>query len=112
MTKTAPVVIDTKRYKVFIAKKPVETLTPKEFDLLKVLAQADGIVLSREDILERVWGYSDNKTDSRTVDQHVARLRRKLGKHYAPTSNRAHGLNGIVTTVATRGYCVEGVKVL
>ena len=53
-------------------------LTPKEFDLLATLVQARGLVLTREQLLERVWGYTF-LGDSRTIDVHVRQLRRKLG---------------------------------
>jgi len=53
-------------------------LTPKEFDLLATLVQARGLVLSREQLLERVWGYTF-LGDSRTIDVHVRQVRRKLG---------------------------------
>lgn len=55
-------------------------LTPKEFDLLRALVEARGRVLSREFLLDRVWGYSRaSEIESRTVDVHVRRLRVKLG---------------------------------
>jgi phosphate regulon transcriptional regulator PhoB len=55
-------------------------LTPKEFDLLRALLEARGRVLSREFLLDRVWGYSRaSEIESRTVDVHVRRLRVKLG---------------------------------
>lgn len=53
-------------------------LTPKEFDLLTALVQARGLVLTREQLLEKVWGYTF-LGDSRTIDVHVRQLRRKLG---------------------------------
>ena len=53
-------------------------LTPKEFDLLTLLATHRGIVLSREELLEKVWGYTF-LGDSRTIDVHIRQLRRKLG---------------------------------
>jgi DNA-binding response OmpR family regulator len=52
-------------------------LAPKEFDLLLELVRADGAVVSRHDLLDRIWGYSAD-VQSRTVDTHVAELRRKL----------------------------------
>ncbi len=52
-------------------------LSPKEFDLLVTLIRHDGAVVSREDLLEEVWGYASDVV-SRTVDTHVAELRRKL----------------------------------
>jgi len=55
-------------------------LTPKEFDLLRALVDAHGRVLSREFLLDRVWGYARaGEVESRTVDVHVRRLRVKLG---------------------------------
>jgi len=55
-------------------------LTPKEFDLLRALVEARGRVLSREFLLDRVWGYAHaSDIESRTVDVHVRRLRVKLG---------------------------------
>src|SRR5262245_46265233 len=57
------------------------SLTPKEFDLLRALAEARGRVLSREILLDRVWGYAAaSEIESRTVDVHVRRLRVKLGE--------------------------------
>lgn len=53
-------------------------LTPKEFDLLVALMEHRGLVLTREQLLERVWGYTF-LGDSRTIDVHVRQLRRKLG---------------------------------
>ena len=55
-------------------------LTPKEFDLLRALVDAHGRVLSREFLLDRVWGYARaGEVEARTVDVHVRRLRVKLG---------------------------------
>ena len=54
-------------------------LAPKEFDLLWELLDHRGLVLTRDQLLERVWGYTF-AGDTRTVDVHVAQLRRKLGK--------------------------------
>ena len=53
----------------------------KEFEFLKCLFQAKGRVLSRDELLEKIWGYDRSmEIDTRTVDQHIARLREKLGK--------------------------------
>jgi two-component system OmpR family response regulator len=52
-------------------------LTPKEFDLLAFLSRNIGIVFSREQLLEKVWGY-DFAGDTRTVDVHIRWLRQKL----------------------------------
>ena len=54
------------------------TLTFKEFELLAYLMKNECIVLSREKIMERVWGF-DYEGESRTVDMHIKSLRQKLG---------------------------------
>ena len=72
------VVLNRERREVTVAGRPV-ALTAKEFDLLAFLLEQPGIVLSRELLLERVWGF-DYPTSTRTVDMHVASLRRKLDR--------------------------------
>ncbi len=69
-------VIDLDRHQVFREDEPVE-LTPKEFELLSYLAERPGRALSRELILERVWG-GDYFGDTRTVDVHIRHLREKI----------------------------------
>ena len=69
-------VVDPARREVTVAGKPVE-LRAKEFDLLFVLAENRGLVLSRDKLLELAWGY-DFAGQTRTVDVHVAHLRDKL----------------------------------
>lgn len=61
------------------ANGQVLDLTPKEFLLLKALIQANGRVLSRDKLLDQVWGF-DYYGDPRTVDVHIRRLRKKLDK--------------------------------
>lgn len=71
--------LDREKYTLLFAKEPV-SLTGKEFELLKTLWMAQGKVLSREEVLERVWGIDRAADiDTRTIDQHVARLRSKVG---------------------------------
>lgn len=53
-------------------------LTRLEFDLLVALAERPGEVVSKEDLMRRVWGYSGRVTRTRTVDSHTSRLRRTL----------------------------------
>ena len=62
---------------------PVE-LTYKEFELLKLLCENRGTVLTRDDILHAVWDY-DFAGETRTVDMHVKALRQKLGEHIIDT---------------------------
>ena len=70
------VTIDPARHEVRIGQKAVR-LRRKEFDLLLALAENRGIVLSREQILNQVWGY-EFYGETRTVDVHIAQLRKKL----------------------------------
>ena len=63
---------------VIVAGRPVE-LTGKEFDLLAFLLEHPGIVFSRDQLLDRVWGMA-YFGGTRTVDVHVAQVRRKLGR--------------------------------
>jgi two-component system alkaline phosphatase synthesis response regulator PhoP len=69
--------IDTGRRQVWVDGQPVE-LTAIEFDLLKTLAEHRGLVLSREQLLQQVWGY-DFYGEARVVDVHVGHIRQKLG---------------------------------
>ena len=74
-----PLELDTGTYAVTLAGAAL-ALTPKEFDLLRALLEARGRVLSREHLLDRVWGYARaGEVESRTVDVHIRRLRAKLG---------------------------------
>jgi two-component system, OmpR family, response regulator len=69
--------IDAGRRTVHVGKEEIQ-LAPKEFDLLWELLDHRGLVLTRDQLLERVWGYTF-AGDTRTVDVHVRQLRRKLG---------------------------------
>ena len=74
-----PIVLDPARHTVTVRGAQI-ALTPKEFDLLQVLLEASGRVLTREHLLTRVWGYAHaDEIASRTIDVHVRRLRAKLG---------------------------------
>ncbi len=73
---TGELEIDRARHTVAFRGEPVH-LTAKEFALLLALVEADGRVLSRQALLEDVWGYSYAE-GTRTVDVHVRRLREKL----------------------------------
>lgn len=77
--KTGKLVIDSSRRTVQAGGKPV-ALTATEFNLLKALAEKEGRVISREDLLSLARG-DDVAVMDRTVDVHVASLRKKLGKH-------------------------------
>ena len=71
--------IDTNKHKVYISDKKL-SLTSKEFKLLKHLLSKADKVQTRDNLLDKVWGYNNDVT-TRTVDTHVKRLRSKLGKY-------------------------------
>jgi len=70
--------LDDEKRKVYVDDKLCE-LTYKEFELLKLFLQNAGIVVTRETIMERVWGV-DFEGESRTLDMHIKTLRQKLGE--------------------------------
>lgn len=86
--------MDTARRSVLSCGEPV-TLTYKEFELLHYLLKNKGIVLSRDRIMQVVWGF-DFEGESRTVDMHIKLLRQKLGK-----------AGGQIKTVRGVGYKLE-----
>lgn len=87
---------DAERHEVHVEGRS-SNLPPKEFELLRLLIQAKGRVLSREDLLEKIWGCDDgSEIDTRTIDQHIARLRSKLG------AERQR-----IVTVANFGYQIK-----
>ena len=70
--------IDFGRHEVRVSGK-FRHLAPREFAVLKALVEADGNLITREQLLERIWGIDKSmEISTRTVDQHVARLRRGL----------------------------------
>lgn len=69
--------VDAERHEVTVGGKAVE-LSLKEFELLKALAEKRGIVMTRDQLLDKVWGI-DYDGENRTVDVHIRYLRRKLG---------------------------------
>jgi two-component system alkaline phosphatase synthesis response regulator PhoP len=92
--KFGDVEVDTGTHTVRRGGKPV-LLRPKEYDLLIALLQRNGQVATRGELLEEVWGYSD-EVYSRTVDTHVAELRRKLEENAADPRH--------ILTVRKTGY--------
>ena len=86
--------IDFASYQVWLADASVP-LTPKEFDLLKLLVTNQGRAFSRDELLERVWGY-EYYGDTRTVDVHIRHLRSKLAADEA--------LSNAIETVRGVGY--------
>ena len=70
--------VDPARRRVDVDDEEI-SLTPLEFEILLALAREPGVVLSRDQLMDRVWGYRDY-AGGRVVDSHVARIRRKLGE--------------------------------
>jgi two-component system alkaline phosphatase synthesis response regulator PhoP len=94
--KMGDLIIDLSKIIVSVKNKPIE-LTAKEFELLKTLAKAKGRVLSRDYLLDTIWGF-DNAVEiqTRTVDVHIRTLRKKLKSE----ANR-------IVTVKNYGYRFE-----
>ncbi len=89
--------INKTSHKIYVAEERIE-LSPKEYDLLLYLSENLGSALSRDQILNAVWGY-DYFGDLRTVDTHIKRLRLKLGEQ-----------SELVQTVRGYGYRFEVEK--
>lgn len=85
--------VEFRSRRLFLKEKLVE-YTPKEFELLEVLIKNRNIALSREKLLELVWGY-EYIGETRTVDVHIQKLRKKLG------------LEKRIVTVYKLGYRLE-----
>lgn len=88
------ILLDDDKHQVFAAEHQL-SLTFKEYELLKFLLQNCGIVLSRERIMDKVWGV-DFEGESRTVDMHIKTLRQKLGDSGA-----------LIKTVRNVGYKID-----
>ena len=83
-------IIDNDAFTAFVDGVPLE-LTLKEFELLSYLYENSGRVLTRDQLLNAIWGY-DYLGDSRTVDSHIARLRTKLGDYGASHLKTIYGM--------------------
>ncbi len=90
------ITLDMGRHAVY-ADNCLCELTHKEYELLKMLMQRAGIVTSREDILNHVWG-TDFQGESRTLDMHIKTLRQKLGRAGA-----------MIKTVRNVGYFLDNM---
>ncbi|MFI3227028.1 MAG: response regulator transcription factor [Clostridia bacterium] len=71
------IMLDKKKYSVYVNNQEV-TLSFKEYELLKMLMENMGLVLTRDQLLNKIWGY-DYDGENRTVDVHIRTLRLKLG---------------------------------
>ena len=89
--------MDNDKHAVFVGDEPCE-LTFKEYELLKYLMINAGIVLSRDKIMDQVWGF-EYEGESRTVDMHIKTLRQKLG-----------AAGSCIKTIRNVGYMIEWTK--
>lgn len=78
MISVGEVFMDNERHTVYVNNEPA-VLTYKEYELLKLLMVNSGIVMTRDVIMDRVWG-TEFEGESRTVDMHIKTLRHKLGE--------------------------------
>lgn len=92
MLSAGKIKINTQEYSVFLNNEKIEC-TYKEFELLRCLVENKGIVFSRKDLLNKIWGI-DYIGGTRTVDVHIRRLRSKLGEEFST----------IIETVRNVGY--------
>lgn len=83
-------VIDDSAFVAYVDGMPLE-LTLKEFEVLSYLYKNSGRVLTRDQLLNAIWGY-DYLGDSRTVDSHIARLRTKLGDYGSAHLKTIYGM--------------------
>ena len=94
--KTGELQIDFSKIQVYIKNKPIE-LTAKEFELLKTLLKAKGRVLSRDYLLDTIWGFEHAlEIQTRTVDVHIRTLRKKLkteAKRIVTVKNYGYSFN-------------------
>ena len=86
--------IDDEKHVAYVDDKHIE-LTYKEYELLKYLTINQGIVLSRDNLMEKIWS-SDYEGESRTLDVHIKTLRQKLGK-----------AGSYIKTVRNVGYFID-----
>ena len=91
---TGDIFLDGEKHMVYVQDEPCD-LTFKEYELLKLLIQNQGIVMSRDVIMERIWGINF-EGESRTLDVHIKTLRQKL-----------KSAGSLIKTVRNVGYMIE-----
>lgn len=91
------ITLDAGRHSVLVEGSEIQ-LTPKEFEMLRYLMENEGLVITRDKMLEMIWGF-DFGGETRTVDVHMRSLRQKLGPHGSE-----------IETVRGFGYRIGGVR--
>ncbi len=94
LIKVSGVTLDVLKHKVFVGENEI-IISSKDFELLRYLMENKNIVISREKILSRVWGW-DYDGDSRVVDTRIKRIRKALGEK-----------SDVIKTIVNVGYCYE-----
>lgn len=89
------IVVDRRRYEIIIDGILI-VLPPIQFDILALICDGDGEVISRARMRKEIWGHPDGMIETRTIDQHIHRLRLTL--------ERLGIRRPVVTTVSGRGY--------
>jgi two-component system alkaline phosphatase synthesis response regulator PhoP len=97
ITESGGLKLDSARREVTVDGREI-TLTYKEYELLQCLMTNSGLVLSRDKLMEIVWGY-DYEGESRTIDMHIKALRQKLGD-----------AGELIKTIRGVGYKMENIK--
>jgi DNA-binding response OmpR family regulator len=87
--------VDLERREIRLADGAVREISAKEAELLQYLAANRGRTISRDELLQRVWGLDPRGVTTRTIDMHIARLREKLGA------------DASIRTVRGKGYMLE-----
>jgi two-component system alkaline phosphatase synthesis response regulator PhoP len=96
--------IEFERREVCSSAGTAKQLSEKEIEILRYLATSHGRAVSREELLQRVWGLDTKGIETRTVDMHIARLRDKLGDADCATK--------VIVTVRSKGYMLgDGVGI-
>jgi DNA-binding response OmpR family regulator len=93
--KVGSITVGIGEHRVWVNEEEVQ-LTHTEYDLLVMLMQNAGLVVSRDALLEKIWGINAIDVDTRTVDNHIARLRKKLSTPL--------GGDRVIDTVPSVGY--------
>ena len=99
--------VDFTSYQVTDPDGQVQTLAAKEIMILKLLVEREGQVVSRDDILDRVWGY-DVYPSTRTIDNFIVRLRKRF-EPYAAQPRHFHTVRGVGYRYTPEPMAIEGL---
>jgi Response regulators consisting of a CheY-like receiver domain and a winged-helix DNA-binding domain len=83
--------VNVSTYKLFLNNAPISA-TPKEIEILFMLLSNPGVTLSRDEILDKIWGADYTYVDRRTIDTHINRIRSHLPRDYAEHIQSVYGV--------------------